>query len=630
MLEESSEASIEQAAIYENQVTTFINELPPVYRLNMDLDASQPLEDDSVLLAQRSALVIIANRVVIKLYLRFMNDMSDSSPAKTSHQAVLGTINAAHQIIYASGILYAVWHDKRPGIFEYYDYSRSLFDAAVICAQAVIQQPSSILASEGIKGIKRAVEIMRMMNIAMPHVDPNGVASEAIRMVEMMQEKAERARTLSGSPDAGALAGTKRKRTDGELTRITTLTTGFVLPFVGPSVSSVQPRAPRAPLMMSKLAKADAPPRDGAKARPRDRDGRHHREKDKGAKPAWSVRVRTAAGPPPAVRQRTSSGSGASLVSPTPGVGPPAHSSTARTPRSAAQTPVSDGGAFPYPPLPSHAPAPPPQHQQQQQQQQQPHPMEAMQHDFQMDFGGHTPGAEGALDGGGRYAHSYASSPQTSSSLYEHGHTPRHSPYAATGPSPPGEAFRGAGPPPQHHQQHQHGHGQSQQHQQHGQHGHSQHQHQHQQHQHQQEYYALPYPPSGAPSYAPSPVEHASFPVTAALGAPLPPSLSSSVPGTPREPPRFLGDKPGAPPPHAPSLPPPSSLPPSSLPPSSSLPPPPPGYEEKPLGHEYARALPMTATALSAPYVQGWQPPEMGRENGMAWDYKFYSHAGGS
>ena len=115
----------------------------------------------------------------------------------------------------------------------------------------------------------------------------------------------------------------------------------------------------------------------------------------------------------------------------------------------------------------------------------------------------------------------------------------------------------------------------------------------------------------------------APFGVGPALGAPLAPPqhapLSSSVPSTPREDAaRF------------------------ALPPEK----PPPGYDHrlgKQMGHEYATHattataaaahvnghMQMTATQMSAPYVQGWQPADLSRPdaNGL-WDYKLYNHGG--
>lgn len=323
ILEESTESSVDQVASYEKEVMNFLAELPPAYRLNMDLDVTQPLEGDPVLLAQRSALCIIANRIVIKLYLPFMGDTSETSLAKTSHQAVLGTINAAHSIIYGSRVLYTVWRDTRPGIFEYYDYTRSLFDAAVICAQAVIQQPASILASEGMRGITHALDIMKVMTV--PNADNSGVAADAIKMVEMMKEKAERARVGLNSPET-ATAGTKRKRSDGELHRVAMLTTGFTLPFVGPSVSSVKPSRNGPPLMMSKIASGGRP-ESAATSGSEPRSSKSSKDKEKGREkskyPSVGIRIRTGNGQPPPVRQRT--GSTPSLSPPTPGVVAPAH-----------------------------------------------------------------------------------------------------------------------------------------------------------------------------------------------------------------------------------------------------------------------------------------------------------------
>lgn len=539
LLEDSPEASIDHAATLEKEVTSFLQDLPPVYRLNMELDCSQPLEGDSVLIAQRAALVVIANRVVIKLYLPFMKDSGDGSPGKVSHQAVLGTITAAHSIIYALRVLYTVWRATRPGIFEYYDYTRSLFDAAVICAHAVIQQPASILAGEGMKGITHALDIMRDMHEARRRIFPD-TPTEAIKIVEMMQEKAERARAAST-----ASTGAKRKRAEEDWHAMSSLSAGFQLPFVGPSVTSVKVSQGRPPLAMSKIASSGprAEAQEPKVSQGKDKDREQDREADRGRDcatqrerdrnnryPAQGVRSRMFTGEPQTARPRT--GSSTSMSPPTPGVGPSQLPQTA--PSSAVQTPI-DGPSFPYPPA--------------RPQESQPPPMQAMQHDFQMDFSNHasTP-------------HSYASSPQLSTHVYEP-HAPRKSPYAATGAH--------ATPT--------------------------------------QEYY-MQYPPQAQqqPQVYEHGVEHAQgmppFGVGPALGAPL----SSSVPSTPRgDAGRFV------------------------LPPEK----PPPGGYGKQMEYPSHTAtahvgghMQVTATQLSAPYVQGWQPTEMARADGNGmWDYKFYT-----
>ncbi|THH00267.1 hypothetical protein EW026_g2229 [Hermanssonia centrifuga] len=250
LAEESQDISVDTAAAGENEVNNWLDELPPAYKLSTDLDLTQPFAANPSLspnlLGQRCVVAIVTNRLILKLYLPFLKEGSGSAPSKPSHQTVLGTINAAHSIIYASRLMHSIWRESRPATFDFYDFGRTLFDAAIVCAHTVIQQPTGVLAPEAMKCVTSALEVMRAMTAAKSRPD----TGEAIKIVEMMKEKAEQARSL-GSSESSA-AGSKRKREGDNL--ITTLTAGFQLPFVGPSVSSARPEQPRPPISMSKIA----------------------------------------------------------------------------------------------------------------------------------------------------------------------------------------------------------------------------------------------------------------------------------------------------------------------------------------------------------------------------------------
>ncbi|GJE86336.1 hypothetical protein PsYK624_024160 [Phanerochaete sordida] len=587
MPEDSPEASIDHAAMLEKEVMGYLQELPPTYRLDMELDCSQPLEGDSVLIAQRAALVVIANRVIIKLYLPFMKDTGENSPGKVSHQAVLGTISAAHSIIYALRVLYTVWRATRPGIFEYYDYTRSLFDAAVICAHAVIQQPASILACEGMKGIAHALEIMREMHAVRRTVAPD-TPSEAVKIVEMMMEKAERARAAGT-----ALAGTKRKRAEEDWHAMSSLSAGFQLPFVGPSVTSVKVGQGRPPLAMSKVAatgpKVTVAPEPKGKGKDRAREKRDdvvastsasardfeaessNRERElerereaqdlaqseRARHPLVGVRCRAGTGQPPPTRQRTSSTTSMSPPTPGPGISQATHMPPTAS-SSAAQTPI-EGASFSYPP-----PQPQESH---------PPPMHAMQHDFQMDFSSQASSP-----------HAYAHSPQIATHAYDS----RKSPYAAATPGAPA-----------------------------------------------QEYY-MPYPTPQPQAY--EPVEHAQGMAQPLAPYGVNPGLPQigSVPSTPRgDAGRFALPPEKPPPPYDHRLPKPLDYPQHAGPSGHHN-----GHNvgghvnghgsghggHSVNGHNVSGHMQMTATSLTQPYVQGWQPADMSRPDGNGiWDYKFYT-----
>ena len=76
--DDPNELSIDQAALFEADVTTFLADLPPAFRLELDRDWTEPSVSTqaapakSALLAQKCELVILANRLILKLYLPFL------------------------------------------------------------------------------------------------------------------------------------------------------------------------------------------------------------------------------------------------------------------------------------------------------------------------------------------------------------------------------------------------------------------------------------------------------------------------------------------------------------------------------------------------------------------------------
>lgn len=294
--DEGSELSIDQAAAYENEVTSWLQDLPARFRFELTQDFGDPAPMSSsgsvLLVAQKCELAILANRLILKLYLPFLKDSdgSGSGSRKPSHQAVLGTINAAHLVIQASRHLHSVWRQIRPAVFDFYDFGRTLFDAAVICAHAVIQQPTSILAAEALRDVSCALNVMRELNtsrVGVEGVRTEGHRYEAIRIVEMMKRKAE---TVRGGPVA--IAGSKRKRR--EVDGGSVISSGFQLPFVGVAVASAGQAQFSAPKSIATL-------KDGQYQDPKRNDAKRHsskdkdKEKDKSTKyPALGIRIRPA------------------------------------------------------------------------------------------------------------------------------------------------------------------------------------------------------------------------------------------------------------------------------------------------------------------------------------------------
>ncbi|KAH9947847.1 fungal-specific transcription factor domain-containing protein [Amylocystis lapponica] len=360
---DNDELSIDQATAFEAEVASWLSELPPSFRLEMDHDLSEPVpplpSTSPLLLAQRCELAILANRLILKLYLPFLKE------GKPFHQAVLGTINAAHLVIYASRMLHAVWRTACPAAFNFYDFGRTLFDAAVICAHAVIQQPTSILAPEAMKGLSCALDVMRELGT-------QELVGEAIKIVEMMKRKAEAARSANSSSTT-TIAGTKRKRSalEGD-----SLSSNFQLPFVGAAVASAKPgqaKSLASPSKSSNAAQKETAGHDpihkpdAKKHAPEKKDKDKDKDKDKATKyPPVGIRVRP--GQPPPSRQRTASvttpgpvhtHSNVRMNGPTSGVGPPPPSHPPQQQQQQHRVSVAQSPSVPvYESYPSSRPSP--------------------------------------------------------------------------------------------------------------------------------------------------------------------------------------------------------------------------------------------------------------------------------
>lgn len=293
------ELSIDQAAAVESEISNWLSDLPPRYRLDMSTTdpshhhhhysaGSGPSSSTPpMLISQRCELVMIANRMILKLYLPFLRDANGHGPNKPSHQAVLGTINAAHCISHAARVLHSACQETRPALFDYYDFGRALFDAAIVCAHATMQQPTSILATEAMKCVDDALEIMREWGTFKYAADGS---SEGLRIIELMKQKAEIARgTLND--DGSGNSGTKRKRTEFE---DDTLDDGFQLPFIGTSVTSVRTDQAKPVLIPSRPAV------------PSSKDSSGKSSKEKARYPAVGIRNRPGQ-VRPTNRQRTGS-----------------------------------------------------------------------------------------------------------------------------------------------------------------------------------------------------------------------------------------------------------------------------------------------------------------------------------
>ncbi|KAH7912844.1 hypothetical protein BJ138DRAFT_1082778 [Hygrophoropsis aurantiaca] len=260
----SDQLSVEQAASSENEVKQWLADLPAAFRLDLDTvlanipsgssdhaenSNSYPHDATSaspVLVAQRCELAITANRLILKIYLPFLRPSYSQGSSASHYQATIGTISAAHVIIRASNVLFSMWKQRpdlkgrrpSPGLFDFYSFGRTLFDAAVVCAHNAIKQPTSMWQRIAMEDVNTALEIMRdplvVTGRGSMRGGVEGGVNEAVRVVALMIKKAEAAR--SGNHELST-TGMKRKHDEVE-SDADQLSTGFHIPFVGGAVVS--------------------------------------------------------------------------------------------------------------------------------------------------------------------------------------------------------------------------------------------------------------------------------------------------------------------------------------------------------------------------------------------------------
>lgn len=241
---EVNDLVLDESVELEGKVNQFVSGLPTDYQI--DLNSPPSLEDEdshtSLILARSCELQIVANRMIMSLYIPYLKAHS----VNPLHQASLAIMNAAHKIIQSMKI----WQSRRncPGVRErgrwgsfgvYYEYCRILFDAAVVCASIVMDGTGGTFAACLKEDVDSALEVLKDME-ASKRVRHRGVvgvgtpnnaednASEPVAIIEMLKQRVE----------ANKIAGIKRKRQDNETD---VFQAGFRIPFVGVAVSTSLP-----------------------------------------------------------------------------------------------------------------------------------------------------------------------------------------------------------------------------------------------------------------------------------------------------------------------------------------------------------------------------------------------------
>ncbi|KAF8752333.1 Fungal specific transcription factor domain [Rhizoctonia solani] len=218
---------LDSAGSMERTITDFMKELPPEYRLDMSLSAPSPghvSEDETILQIQRCELSSWAHSLILKTYYPFLKRGESSTNFATPHNAALACSNAAHSLIVASTTAHRFLPRTRS-----YSFAQQLFGGAVVAASVAITSPTGMLSQIALKDVKDALSVLRELDMYGHGLGTEGIASEAVRVVEILVSKAEGAMGVGG-----AAAGAKRKR-EGEGLGLG-LGLGFELPFVGASV----------------------------------------------------------------------------------------------------------------------------------------------------------------------------------------------------------------------------------------------------------------------------------------------------------------------------------------------------------------------------------------------------------
>ena len=247
----------------EGKINQFVSDLPTDYQI--DLNFPPILEDEdshtSLVLARSCELQIVANRMIISLYIPYLKTHS----VNPLHQASFAIMNAAHKIIRCMRIWQSRWNC--PGARErgrwgsfgvYYEYGRILFDAAVVCASIALDGTGGAIAPCLKEDVDSALEVLKDME-ASKRSKRRGVAgiangvetnvSEPVAIVQMLKQKIE----------ANQVAGIKRKRQDGDTD---VFQPGFQVPFVGVAVSaSIHNSTPLVPPEFTSDT-SPVPPRD--------------------------------------------------------------------------------------------------------------------------------------------------------------------------------------------------------------------------------------------------------------------------------------------------------------------------------------------------------------------------------
>ena len=228
---------------------------------NTDISLSSKIPTSPNLQAQRCELAIIANHLILKVFLPYLKNCTGPSSDGLPRRVVSSVVDAGHAVLQAMRILHSTWRQTQPSAFLFYSFGRTLFDTAVMMACAVIAHPSSASSSVAIADVTAAIDIMHDTRMASRRSKQNDRKdlSEAEKIITLLKTKAEARRTgddIAASPLPAI--GSKRKH-DDDVLDANSFADGFELPYVGAGVKASHPSSeplvettPKAPMSMPK------------------------------------------------------------------------------------------------------------------------------------------------------------------------------------------------------------------------------------------------------------------------------------------------------------------------------------------------------------------------------------------
>src|SRR5712671_3733564 len=236
----SSDSSAERTEQFESEVKNWLSELPKVFRFEPNSTEATPSFKVSVsphLQAQRCELAIIANQLILKVFLPYLKNYSGSSSDGVLYRAVSSVVDAGHIILQAMRILHSTWRQTQPAAFLFYPFGRTLFDTAVMMACAAIAHPSSVSSSVAIADVSAAIDIMqdtRMGSGRRSKQDNPKDLPEGVKIITLLKSKAEARFAGDDVAELHPTIGSKRKYDENPDS--SSFADGLELPYVGAGV----------------------------------------------------------------------------------------------------------------------------------------------------------------------------------------------------------------------------------------------------------------------------------------------------------------------------------------------------------------------------------------------------------